>query len=1038
MAGNSIDIIINAITAGFNANMNRLTSTVNSSVSGLANLSKAVIGLGAAYAGISGLKSFAEDIIKTRMEYEKMEAALSATVGAEDAGKVFKSLQQFAKDTPFTLEQVTTSYQRLVNLGLNPSKEAMLAYGNIAAGIPNKSITDFIEAVADAVTGENERLKEFGIKASKNGDMVSYTFQGVTKTMKATKENIEAYLTSVGKSFANGKALENQANTMAGRLGALGDTYDQLKNNIAKSSGAATLFGNTIDTVTGFVQNLNDIFESDAISSYIDAFKTSFQPLVDLFNTLKTLAEGTPFAQYFSSGSDQIASTWEQLKGLYDQFMDLVAIVDEMFKNGTMTEIWEEAQVAIQPFIDMFHDFSNWLSTTFTEGWKQLTADIKAIWSVMPDFIKKPVDDAINYVMSLFKGDDGSVNGANLVDKIKNNFAKFPAYIKKNIYDAIAEFKYFRDVALAYVNAIIVAVKEFSVSAGTDMLNGSLAKASDTYQTKMKENATEYAKASEQIDIANKKVQEGIEKATKAAEEKRKAQKAQIDADNKEAQNRLNNLKKEQEANKNSDVAGDVGKKVLKKQQEAAKASGGSTTGAPSTKKKGRSGGGSGSSENSEYKKLLDQQIKLEEDRFKQGEVSAKAHYDKLLELKLAQLGKENTATSSAYKKNLEIINSSTSTEDQKKKAIEANQKLQTQMNGSTEEEKNIRQEIANQLRDANKEFQKNMDDIQSALNDLQDNSTVDDKMKDFEAKYGEMRKRIKAEDEANGTNFLPKLDQLQSLTKATADIAEQQRQLNALEAEYEARSAEIAYQVSAGSISSSEGKKQEIALTKELTDERVKYLQNELNIANATSGFSSVQSANIRKQLAEYQKAQVEVNETMKELTSGIGSAFDSLFDNVIEGTKSFTDTLKDFLTDISKSVVNVLTKGWAEQLVGAFGFGGSGSNASTASSGSGGIGSLFSSLGSMIGGFFATGGVMKPNTYNVVGENGPELVYNGSRPTSVMNNGSYNRLNSGSGSTVVNMNITTKDANSMRQSSKQMMVQMQQEANRQINRNT
>lgn len=1035
MAGNSIDIIINAITSGFNTNMNRLSSTVSSSIGGLEKLSKTVIGLGAAYAGFTGLKSFAEDIIKTRMEYEKMEAALSATVGAEDAGKVFKSLQQFAKDTPFTLEQVTTSYQRLVNLGLNPSKEAMLAYGNIAAGIPNKSITDFIEAVADAVTGENERLKEFGIKASKNGDMVSYTFQGVTKTIKATKENIEAYLTSVGKSFANGKALENQAATMSGRLAALGDTYDQLKNNIAKSSGAASVFGDTIGKVTDFVSYLNDLFESDAISSYVDAFKTSFQPLVDLFNTLKTLAEGTPFAQYFQNGPEQIAGTWEQLKGLYNEFMDFVAVVDEMFKNGTMTEIWNEAQVAVQPFIDMLHDFSDWLSNSFTEAWTGLVADIKSIWDVMPNVIKEPVDNAIDYIKSLFTGDDGSVNGANLVDKIRANFAKFPAYIRKNIYDAIAEFKYFRDVAIAYVNAVVVAVKEFSASAGNDLLNGSLAKASDVYQSKIKENADAYQKTSEQIDVANKKVAEGFAKAQKSADDKRKAQQAQIVADKKQADDRLTALKKEQEANKNKDDAGDVGKKVLAKQQAAAKASGGSTSGPPKAAKKGR-GGSSDSKENSEYKKLLDQQIKLEEDRFKQGEVSAKEHYDKLLELKLAQLGKENTATSSAYKKNLEIINNSASTEDQKKKAIEANQKLQTQMNGSTEEEKNIRQEIANQLRDANKEFQKNIQDIQSALNDLQDNSTVDDKMKDFESKYGEMRKRIKAEDEANGTNFLPKLDQLQALTKATADIAEQQRQLNVLEAEYDANVAEVNAKVASGAISSSEGKKQEIALTKELSDERVKYLQNELNIANQTQGFSSIQSANIRKQLAEYQKAQSEISSTMKDLTSGISSAFDSLFDSVIDGTKSFSDTLKDFLSDISKSVVNVLTKGWAEQLVGAFGFGGSssGANASTGSS----AGGLFSSLGSLIGGMFATGGVMKPNTYNVVGENGPELVYNGSRPTSVMNNGSYNRLNSGSGSTVVNMNITTKDANSMRQSSKQMMVQMQQEANRQINRNT
>lgn len=1039
MADNgSIDIVINAMTEKFNKNMKSLQDTVNSSASKISGLGKAVIGLGAAYAGISGIKSFAEDIMKTRMEYEKMEAALSATVGAANMDKVFSSLQQFAKDTPFTLAQVTESYQRLVNLGLDPSKKAMLAYGNIAAGIPNKSITDFIEAVADAVTGENERLKEFGIQSSKSGEMVSYTFQGVTKTFKGTKENIEQYLQAVGASFANGQALSNQALTMSGRLSALGDTFDQLKNNMAKSSGASKLFGEAIESITGFVQDLSDLFESDAISSYVDAFKTSMQPVIDLFSALKDLATGTDLEHYFDGPTQSVQNFFDEISELWSKVMDVVAIFTEMANNGTLTEIWEEAKLVLKPFWDMIVDFLSFMKNIFVKSFEDVKTGLKQIWDNTSDIIKKPILNAINYIKSMFADKDGNVTGESLVEKMKYFFFRIPAYIKKALYDALAEFKYFKDVAISYVSAIITTIKEFSTDAGAKVLDSSLADASKTLKDRLKDNQKEFDETSRKIEEANARIKKSTEEATKAAEEKRNKQKAQIAMDRKEAQNKLDILHKQQQENKGKDVAGDVGKQIVADQMKNAK--GQSTL---PTKKSG-----SGSKENSEYKKVLDGQIKLEEDRYKQGEISAKEYYANLLQLKLAQLGKENSATSEAFKKNLEIINSSSSTEDQKKKAIQDNIDLQKSMNSGTEQEKNLRAEINNQLRDANKEFLNNMQSLQSALNDAMDGSKLDDTMNSFEEKYGLMRKRIAAEDAANGTNFLPKLDQLQSITKATAEIAEQQRQLNDLQAEYDARTAEINYQVSAGIISSTEGKKQEIELTKNLTNERVKYLENELNIAKATPGYSEVQTAGIRKQLAEYQQAQVSMGETGQNIAKGISSSFTSAFSDIVDGTKSFGDIMKDLFSNIANSIVSTLTSGWADTIVGSLlGAGGKGktSGGSGVNLGGSGLGEAignsdwFSKAGDWISGYFATGGVMKPNTYNVVGENGPEVVYSGSRPTSVMNNAGYNKLNSNNGgSTIVNMNVTTKDANSMRQSTKQLMLETQKEANRQINRNT
>lgn len=1030
---NSIDIVINATTSGFTSNMSKLTSSVNSSISGLEKLSKTVVGLGLAYAGVTGFKSLAEGIMKTRMEYEKMEAALSATVGAENMEAVFKSLQQFAKDTPFTLEQTTTAYQRLVNLGLNPTKEAMLAYGNIAAGIPNKSIIDFVEAVADAVTGENERLKEFGIKASKSGDMVSYTFQGVTETFKATAENIENYLIKTGAAFANGQALSNQAATMSGRLNALGDTFSQLQNNIAKSSGAATLFGSAIETVTDFVQYLNDLFESDAITSYIDAFKTSFQPIVNLFNTLKALAQDTPFAQFFKSGTDSLTDFWNQLSGLYTQFMELIEFVNQLVSNGSFSEIWNLAVEALKPYYDMLLEFADWLYTGFLKVWDDLVDSILSVWDMLPAGIKKPLEDAYNYFKDLFSAEDGALNGQNLLNKIKANFIYFPIYIVKAINDALAHFKRFRDVALAYVNSVIVAVKEFSVSAGGDFLEKSIGDADKKLAESLDKNAKNYDASAAKIVAAQQKVNDKVKEAKRNADAANKATAASIAASKKEADQKMKALKDEQTANKGKDIAGDIGKNIVAKQKENAKNSPAADTG------KKKSGGSSSSSSkvNEEYKKMLDGQIKMEEDRYKQGEVSAKEHFDKLLQLKLAQIGAEKNAGDKAYQENLKIINDANSTEAQKNKAIKANQELQNKMNGSTQEEKNIREEIANQLRDANKEYLNNINSIQQAINNLKfGGNTIDDTMKEFESKYADMRKRIAAEDAANGTNDSAKLQELESLTKATAQIAEEQRKLNLLEAEYEATLAELETQREAGDISYLEYQRQKIDLTKELTAERVKYANTELDIANKTEGFNKESTANIRKRLAEYKTAQIQANDFFSNMASGFSDAVGSAFSDIISNAKSATDIVKGFANNLAQSLINVLTKGYAEQLASMFSNLGSGS----ASGGGGFLASIGSAIGGLFGGSRAVGGPMKPNTFYKVNENGPEYFYNGAKPTSVMTAANTQKMMSkqSTGNTVIQMNITTKDANSFRYSQSQMMTKMQQERIRQVNRNS
>ncbi|MCM8530660.1 MAG: hypothetical protein NE330_05815, partial [Lentisphaeraceae bacterium] len=108
----------------------------------------------------------------------------------------------------------------------NPSERALRSYGDTASAM-GKDLNQLIEAVADATTGEFERLKEFGIKARSEGDNVSFTFKGVTTTIGKNAAEIEEYLTKLGEvNFAG--AMSERMDTLNGAMSNFMDQVDNL------------------------------------------------------------------------------------------------------------------------------------------------------------------------------------------------------------------------------------------------------------------------------------------------------------------------------------------------------------------------------------------------------------------------------------------------------------------------------------------------------------------------------------------------------------------------------------------------------------------------------------------------------------------------------------------------------------------------------------------------------------------------------------------------------------------------------------------
>ena len=227
-------------------------------------------------ATIAGMRA----VIATTAEFQKLKANLTTATGSiENMNVAWEALLEFASKTPFTLQETVDVFTKLVNYGLTPSERAMRSYGDAAAAT-GKSVTQLVEAVADAVNGEFERTKEaFNVKARNMGDTIAFRFRGVVTEVKNNAKDIENYFIELGeKNFSGG--MERQMQTLNGQLSNMSDEWDKLLANIGEN-GLGDVVGEGIQWVISLLQELNAEISSGQIQAGFDSWGIAFKGYVD-------------------------------------------------------------------------------------------------------------------------------------------------------------------------------------------------------------------------------------------------------------------------------------------------------------------------------------------------------------------------------------------------------------------------------------------------------------------------------------------------------------------------------------------------------------------------------------------------------------------------------------------------------------------------------------------------------------------------------------------------------------------------------------
>lgn len=263
---------------------------------------------------VGWLKSAHDQAYETRKEFAKYEAVLRNTFQSQKkANEAMKMLQQLAADTPSSLQEWTEAYIKLINRGIKPTRQELINMGDLAAS-QGKSIDQLIEAILDAMTGENERLKEFGIKASKNGEITKFTFRGITTEVRNTEDSIKDYLLSLGKIEGITGSMAVQMEELEGIQSNLGDSMDAFFNKVGKK--LEPFWKSMLKWANNFFTTMGELF-----TSYTETYENHFDKMVQLESAIPGLLSRY---EELTSKSSRSAEEQQELASIITQIRNLV------------------------------------------------------------------------------------------------------------------------------------------------------------------------------------------------------------------------------------------------------------------------------------------------------------------------------------------------------------------------------------------------------------------------------------------------------------------------------------------------------------------------------------------------------------------------------------------------------------------------------------------------------------------------------------------------------------------------------------------
>lgn len=236
--------------------------------------------------GSAGVWAFKRQFIDTAAQFEKFTAVLESVEGSSAKAKLSMDwVSNFAAKTPYELSEVTDAFVKLRAYGMDPTKGLLEDLGDTASAM-GKPLLQAVEAIADAVTGEYERLKEFGIKSETRGNKTRFSYMDAKgdqryKTVdKRNRAMIESTLRAIWNEKYGG-AMERQSRTWIGMISNISDQWTRLKIKVMQAGvfdwlkGRLDLLLRTVDRMAsdGSLQRLAGLWGDRIVKGMEESYR---------------------------------------------------------------------------------------------------------------------------------------------------------------------------------------------------------------------------------------------------------------------------------------------------------------------------------------------------------------------------------------------------------------------------------------------------------------------------------------------------------------------------------------------------------------------------------------------------------------------------------------------------------------------------------------------------------------------------------------------------------------------------------------------
>ena len=397
----SITVALELDDRGFNRGIRSADGQVNKlsgSFGGLSTAIKAATAIGAGFA--------VKGVLDATLKMENFRTTLTAYLGSQQAANSeIERLTELANKLPQDLDNITEGFIILQRNGIDTTSASLEAFSKVAAG-NSKDFTQLAEAVADALTGEFERLKEFGVKVSKENDQFAIRFaDGSEKVVNSAQEVVEAVRAQgeEGGKFAevvagplnqafsnlNGVLFEVSSAFGEGFAPAIAEAATGAKEMIKQNKELIAGFGQLIgEALQWMLENLDTIvvgikaFVAAWATFKIATLVTNLGTLVTAMASLRTAVLAvnaallanpiTAIATALAAAAVLIVTNWETVKSffetLWQNIMDygqLAALNIELYWEKLRAWFLGTFAPAIQLISDAFYAVSREAQAAF-------------------------------------------------------------------------------------------------------------------------------------------------------------------------------------------------------------------------------------------------------------------------------------------------------------------------------------------------------------------------------------------------------------------------------------------------------------------------------------------------------------------------------------------------------------------------------------------------------------------------------------------------------------------------------------------------